>query len=379
MSTEAQHTEEGFFERSKGPRGMYFHLFDGSLCIKSPTAPTDGQGWDPEPVETTNPRTKATVHTYVKRFDRLVCRIVDVRKRRREFESGGKVTNWNFTLMAGSKKAVLQTVWMDQLLRKILKVAPNIDFEKPIMLGAFSKIENGKTRQRISIRQGGTSADSNDWSPVPFYWENAKNPDGSPDWSSEAKGADGTVMPGIIHDEDDDTWDSKAQEKFLAQHFVENTLPKIKAIAERLGIRDDDSTNSDGGAAGGVTHTGTVEESIPVIMERPENVEATSVANAMTSKQSYDLRRLAKQIDKDVDVLAQKFVGVDFDDMSKEAASYLKYKIEKYIDKTRTAEPEALPEPETKKATVSDDDDWEPAAPPTSHSAAQSFNDDVEF
>ncbi len=85
----------------------------------------------------------------------------------------------------------------------------------------------------------------------------------------------------------------------------------------------------------------------------------------MTVDQAKGLRKLAKQVGKDADALAQKFLECDFDELSIEGAAYLKYRIEKKIKKARDEDPDAFPEPkeEVKKkkapAPVDEDEDDE--------------------
>ena len=313
----------GFFEQGKGPKGLWFQVFDGSICLKSREIV---EGWE-GPIETTHPKTKEKVFTYIKRFDSLVARVVNIEKHRKEFDDGTKITNYNLTLIAGGKKAILQLTYMDAFLRKFLKVAPNLDFEKLIRFSAFKKMKGGKDKQLISIKQG-TGTDYQNWPVVPFYWEHEKHPNGELNFETPARGADGTILPPPIHDEDDDTWDFKEQNKFLIKHFVDNQLPQIKQIAERLGIKD--YANETGDAP---EFSGPAVE-IPVVTSRPSVIVAPNVAGAMTSGQAVELRQLAKTVGKDIDTLSQKLLEADFDDLSIEAAAYLKYRIEKKIAKS---------------------------------------------
>ena len=385
----AQLAEDGgFFEQGKGQRGMWFQIFDGSICLKSREIV---EGWE-GPIETTHPKTKEKVFTYVKRFDSLVARVVNIVKVRKEFDDGTKITNYNLTLVAQGKKATLQLTYMDAFLRKFLKVAPNINFEELIRFSAFKKMKNGKDKQLISIKQG-TGSDYQAWDPVPFYWEHEKYPNGEINLETKAKGADGTILPAVIHDEEDDTWDFKAQNKFLVSHFTEHQLPTIKAIAERLGIKDapEEGIGDSDGFTGGPT---TVE--IPVVTSRPSVIVAPNVAGAMTSGQATEIRKLAKQVGKTADFLAQKMLEAEFDDLSIEGAAYLKYRIEKKIKKAREEDPTAYPDPEEEsklklelerrkaeaKAKAADDDDdeddddWDTAPTPTTAAKKAPVEDD---
>lgn len=387
---------EGFYEKSKFNRmGLFFTLFDGTFCLKSKELPAGEDGWEIDPIKTTNPKTKTDVFTFVKRFDKLVCRVVDVNKRRAEFNDGGKVTNWNFTVMAGGKKATIQTVWADQLLRKFLKVAPNIDFERPIIFSAFRKTEQGKTRQLISIRQG-DSDDLKDWTAVPYYWTKPRDENDKVDLSQPAVGRDGSILPEAVHDEDEDTWDFKAQNKFLADHFVKNDLPRIKEIAERLGLNKDMTVDTEGGAPefSGPPQEKTVDTSLHIVKERPDRASMTSPRDAMTPTQSTEIRRLAKLMEKDEDALSNKIVGEDFDDLNVDGAGYVIYKLTKKLKKLHEQDPEKFLDPDNTKSKMrqaiddnkpkkaqsddDDDDDWGTAPAPKQSASVASSDDDDE-
>lgn len=375
--------EGGFFEEGAKRRGTFFQVFDGTICLKSKEVV---EGWE-GPITTTHPRTKAEIHTYVKRFDKLVARIINVKKDRKKFDDGTKITNYNFTILGGGKKGTLQVTYMDSLLRKFLKVCPNIDFDRPILFGAFKKMVDGKSKQLISIRQG-EGSDYDNWPPVPFYWRKDTDEKGNVIEGSPSKGRDGSILPEAIHDEEDDTWDFKAQNKFLIKHFVENELPVIQQIAEARGLNnmtvDDDDMP---------THTGgsQAEVEIPVVTSRPDVIVAPSVAEAMTPSQSTEIRKLAKQVGKTADFLSEKILEADFDELSIQGAAYLKYRIEKKIKKAREEDPNAYPDPEppsklreaieTNKKKKSDDDDddeddWDAAPAPKAKAKPADDDDD---
>lgn len=387
----------GFFEDDGSKRGgLFFQMFDGSICLKSKT---QIEGWE-GPIETKHPRTKESVFTYIKRFD-LVCKIVNVEKRRVEFDDGTKITNYNLTIVAGGKRGLLQLTYMDAMLRKFLKVAPNIDFDRYVRLSAFKKLKAGKNKQLISIKQALSAEDERtldprEWPAVTFYWKSKEDDQGRPDYSTPAKGSDGSVLPAVEHDEDDDTWDFKEQNKFLVKHFTTNQLPTIKAIADRLGIKDYEEGTGDA-----PMFSGPQEPEIPVVTEKPSTFTYENVKDAMTSGQAKELRALCKRVGADPDKIANKMCNeTDFDDLSIVGAAYLKYRIEKKIKKAQAEDPTAYPEPkeddsalkaelmrrneEKKKKAQSDDDDdddeddddWGAAKAPKASKKKASDDDD---
>jgi hypothetical protein len=377
---EMQGHEEDFsdvegFEEKRGSGKMYFRVFDRSICMTK-TAVVDNvdgtmdpppAGWEEKPIETTNPRNKEKKWTYVKRFDRLIARIINVRRDKKQFEGGGRVTNWNFELVAKDKRAVLQLSQskngLDPVLSRVLKVAPNIDFTKPIAISAFGTSKDGKTKQAVSFRQPGAvmSRNVDDWEKVEEYWKRPTAENGQP-LNKPAKGADGSVLPQPIHDEDDNTWDYKPQEKFLIKYFGEVVVPRIKKAGAKYAEPEAQQSAPEGGS--GTDFNYGENKEIPVITEKPENPVAQSLDDTMLSKQSIRIKRLAKHMGKDPEKLAQKILGCEYGELSQQAASYLTYRIEKQIAKLvgeGDLEPfvEQESAPAKKKSAPKDEDDFD--------------------
>lgn len=212
--------QEGFVKKDEGAGKLYFRVFDNSLCLKS-SKPVDG--WE-GPIITQNPKTKEDVKTWVDRFDYLVTRIVDVNKFAHEFTNGGKVRGYELTLKAGDKYGQLQLTWIEPVLKRFLKVAPNINFDMPIFISVFGVNDNGKSKVAVSFRQPSGGADTRDpreWDKVFEYY----NKD--------------SEMPQAVHDEFTDKWNYDEQNKFLGIAFERDTMPKIKAIAKSLGLEQE--------------------------------------------------------------------------------------------------------------------------------------------
>jgi hypothetical protein len=360
----------GFIEKGTGSGWLRFQVFDGTICLKSKT-PVNEKGWEKDPIPTTHPKTKKEILTWIKRFDSLVVRVINVERRRTEFEGGSKITNYNLTLLAGPRdkpiRGTLQLVYMDAMLRKFLKVAPNIDFTKFIRFSAFKKVTEGKSKQLISIKQG-DGPDYQQWPAVPFYWQHGVDDKGYADYSTKAVGADGSVLPAPLHDEDSEEWDFKAQNKFLVSYFMEKVKPRVDDAAKQLGLDrfvpppENEGTPEFSGPAR--------EEEIPIVDERPSVLTAMSVKDAMMPAQASEIRKLCKLIGKSPEKMTQtlfKDEDLDFDDLSINAASYLTYRLNKKIAKARKEDPNAFPDPnksvikdhleKTKKKAVPDDDD----------------------
>lgn len=367
--------EGGFFKKGKS-NWLYFSVFDGTLCLKY-DGPVEGKELE-GPIITQHPRTKKEKSTWVERFDSLVVRIIDCERRAKEFSKasgGGKVVNYNFTIMTGKgKRATLQTSYMDAMLRKLLKVAPNIDFEKFVRIGAFKGRED---KTIISIKQGdGPLFD--EWPAVPFYWQHPTYENGDPNYDKPAVAPDGTVLPNAVHDEDEGTWDFSAQNKFLVKHFKEHTLPRIKEMAAKYGtdrFRPEEYETP--------THSGPAQPEIPVVTERPSLLTAMGLEDAMQPSQASELRALCKRLGKDPDEVIKAALksDVSFDELSLEGAAYLKYRIEKKIAK----DPDKYPDPNaskvkeyvtSKKKKDDIDEEWEKATVPKSQASSSADEDD---
>lgn len=344
---EAYSAVEGFYEDTGGAgRGMYFSIFDGSICRKSKVELPDWEG----PIKTTHPKTKAEINTWVTRFDKIVARVVGVSKNKREFDDGGKVINWNVLLLAAGKKATLQFVWAEPVLKRFLKVAPNIDFDMPLLISAFSTMKQGKRKQAVSFRQG-TSNNPDDWVKVEEYWKRELGPDNKPLDGTPSKGADGTIMPQPIHDDDDDSWDYKIQNKFLQQYFIDNVKPKIDAVGEKLGVAQMEDTDNSA-----PEFAGPAQEAPRVVTELPAQPEMTSVGDAMTAEQNVAIKAACKTLGREAEAASQKFCTVAFHKLSKDGAAYLLYRLNKIIAKQAPPPPPPVAE--------DDDEDWDAAEAP---------------
>ena len=239
VAENGQDDVEGFIKKTKSDT-VYFRVFDGSICQTSKEA---REGWE-GPIETTNPQDKTPVYTYIDRYDQVVARIVDVNKYQKTFDNGGKVSGFELTLLAGPRRAIFRLKWIEPVLKRFLKVAENIDFNKPVRISVFSTIKNGKKGTAVSFQQGDGPVDQ--WNKVNEFW-----------------GRDNAELPQGVHDDMDDSWDYKEQNKFLGQKFAETVLPRIKAIAASHGIQQQ------------APQEAPVQEAAPI-----ENVQQASLSEA---------------------------------------------------------------------------------------------------
>jgi hypothetical protein len=232
---------EGFNKKVK-KNTIYFHIFDNSICRKSkiPVTGPNGElkeGWE-GPIETQNPKTKAQVNTWVERYDNLVCRIIDIEQFKIKFDDGGAAAGFNLTLLAGNNKAVLQLNWVEPVLKRLMKVARNINFEHPLYISVFQTSREGKSGIGVSFKQGPANVDPDSWTKVDEFYHRDYNVK-----LQEQATATGqpvppeALMPEPIHNEMNDTWDYNAQNNWLGLHFMKDIVPKVKAIGAKYGAQ----------------------------------------------------------------------------------------------------------------------------------------------
>lgn len=380
---------EGLFEDKQGGTGTYLNIFDFSICQRSKTMPADPTGWE-GPFTRQNPRTHEDVISYAKRYDRMIGRIADIYKQTKEFDAskgGGKVTNWNIVLLTGGQRLTLQLVWMDRVLKRFLKVAPNIDYTRPILISAFKAMKNGDPNQAVSFRQyKGDMADRealrnvDKWEKVEEYWKGPVDSEGKR-IDGPQSGADGSILPQPIQDPEDESWDYKEQNRFLGVYFRDNVLPTIKALAEQYGITHEDADAST------PTHSGPPADDTPVTT-RPFIVAATNINEMASGAHVARIKQLCQALNYDPDWATGKLLEAGLAELTDEAARYVIYKLEQKAQKSGQAvAPPPPPPPPVAPAPPADDDDdlWgtgpaatAPAAPVTAPYDPNS-NDDIDF
>jgi hypothetical protein len=392
-------SSEGLFEDKGSKAGTYLSIFDFTICQRSKTLPENPAGWE-GPFTRQNPKTKEEVVSYAKRYDRMVARIVDISKHTKEFDAakgGGKVTNWDLSLVFQGQLAVLQLVWIDHVLKRFLKVAPNINFSRPVLISAFKAMKNGDPKQAVSFRQCMTvEPDTNvdNWTKVEEYWKPEVAQNGDKIEGAPYVGADGSLLPPPIQDEEDDSWDYKAQNKFLAVYFRDNVLPKIKAIAERYGLENKDSDSTVAGAE--LTHTGLPQANDAPVTEKPFNAVAQSLNDMVTGAHVARIKTLSQALGYEPNWATQKLVQADLNELTDEAGRYVIYQMESKLQKQPTQAlapqqqaapvtpppPVRVPVPAPVTATVPDVEvPWDDPAPSpvASAPAPPPVEDDVDW
>lgn len=385
---------EGLFEDKQGGRGTYLSIFDHAICERSKSfsygddsdkakAECEAnlaalQANDPAwsgPHKTVNPKTGADVWSNSKRYDRMIGRVADITKHTKEFnatQGGGKVTNWNILILTGGKYLTLQLVWVDHVLKRFLKVSPNVDFARPIFISAFGSMKDGSAKQAVSFKQyTGDLADIaafrnvDKWDKIPEYWQaDKKDASGKTLEGAKWKGLDGSELPPGVKDDEDDSWDYKAQNKFLASYFRDNILPKIKALAEQYGLHNADTDTSE------LTHSGIPQDDDTPVTEKPLNPVAVNVGDLISGKNTARIKQLALAMGREADFVTDKLVGATLGSLSDQAGKYVIYKLEDHMAKNPSAVVAPTPPPVV-VAPEADDDLWDTGTPATALTGSQ--------
>jgi hypothetical protein len=343
------------FNRNSRPKGIYFQIVDGSLARRSDTYV---EGWEETTITNKSEGTEKTV--WIERYDNLVGRIVHVEKRKQE-KGGRKWVTWTLCIYAAGRKAYIRLNGKDMILKRFIKCSPNLDFNRPLLIAAWtSKRENPEGKQAFRIAQG-EGGDPEQWPNIKEYWQRPKDERGMPLPNKPAKAPDGSVLPMPKHDEDEDEWDFKEQEKFLSKYFWDNIAPKINGVGESLGLTF--KGGSDDEQAATPEFSGPAKKELPTVTEIPDSPQATSVKDTMTDEQNRRLKALCKALGKNTEKVAQKYYDISFHELSIEGAQYLIYKLAKLLKKKdepaydKYVEQFKAKAKQSKAPVVDDDDD----------------------
>lgn len=335
---------EGLIEDS-GQQGKYITVFDGSLCQRSDK---QIEGWE-GPIITVNNKTNPPTEkaTYVLRYDKLIGRVVDFHKVKREFSAekgGGSVTNWNFTILANGEFLTLQLTYMSRVLKRFLKVLPNVILQRPLMISVFNS-KDGKIA--VSFKQcQDAQFDRNigTWAKVEEYWLPERDERGKPIPGTAYMAPDSTVLPEAIHDEGNDEWDFKPQERWLAKYFIDNVQPQIKAIAATHNVSHEDRTvGADGKEDSTPLMTGAPTQpqftGNPAV--RPAVVIAQSIGEFASAQTIQNIRLGSQSLGFDADAVCRKAVGAGLNEINEAAGQHVCYLLAQRIQSTQAVQPAA--------------------------------------
>lgn len=158
-------------------------------------------------VEVTNPRTKEVLIKHGFAFEYVEGNVVKVEKYDRR-HNGTRYFGFKMTFVDGADTFVLDLPYASQVLRRLLKIAPNVDWSRPLKLNVFKgKKANGQEEMAIWFRQDGASVKS-------YYTK--EDPRGMP-------------QP---RQYEDGSWDFRDQHQWLVGKFKNEVIPVIEACGK---------------------------------------------------------------------------------------------------------------------------------------------------
>jgi len=163
---------------------------------------------DCESVVVTNPKTGEVSTKYGYRFDNVTGSVTGLV----QYDTESKYSTRYFGFKLHLKDAdsyVLDMPYQSQILRRFLRVAPNVDWNFPLSISIFKGKKEAKEELGVWFRQGGET--------VKAYFTR-DNPRG---------------MPQATQDPDTKEWDFRSQHRWLIQHLRDNTIPDLDAAAVR--------------------------------------------------------------------------------------------------------------------------------------------------
>jgi hypothetical protein len=186
-------------------------------------------------VEVNNPATGAKVTKYGYKFDTVTGLATMLVK----YDTGQKYAKRYFgfklSLMDGGELFVLDMPYSSQILRRLVHVAPNIDWSRPLSITVFA----GKKKEGAKAGADPTGIwFQQDGETVKVYYTR-----------DNAHG-----MPDAVYDDERQEWDFRAQQRWLVERLKNDTIPAIEAAAKAhvksLAKVDDDNFEPPAAAVG---------------------------------------------------------------------------------------------------------------------------------
>lgn len=164
-----------------------------------------------EAVEVKNPKTEAVSTKYGFKFNTVSGLVTDLVKYDTERKYATRFFGFKMHFRDADDAYVLDMPYQSQLLRRFLRVAPNVDWNLPLSITIFKgKKENGSEELGVWFQQHGET--------VKVYFTR-ENPRG---------------MPNAIHHADTQEWDFREQHRWLVERLKTETIPDIQEAAKRV-------------------------------------------------------------------------------------------------------------------------------------------------
>ena len=161
-------------------------------------------------VEVKNPKTDVVSTKHGFKFNTVSGLVTALVKYDTEKKYPTRYFGFKLHLRDGDDAYVLDMPYQSQLLRRFLRVAPNVDWNLPLSITIFKgKKDNGQEELGVWFQQHGET--------VKVYF-NRENPRG---------------MPSATQDPDTHEWDFRAQHRWLVDRLKTETIPDIEEAAKR--------------------------------------------------------------------------------------------------------------------------------------------------
>jgi hypothetical protein len=163
-----------------------------------------------ETLDVTNPTNGQTVTKFGYRYDTVTGHAVKMVKYDTERKYSKRYFGFKLHIADGGDRFVLDLPYNSQGLRRFLRVARNIDWNRPLSITVFKgkKSERGGGEETgIWFQQGGSTV-------KPYYTK--EQPHG---------------MPEAIYDDAEQKWDFRSQHRWLVERLKEETIPDIEEAA----------------------------------------------------------------------------------------------------------------------------------------------------
>jgi hypothetical protein len=164
-----------------------------------------------ESIEVVNPKTGVTLIKHGYAYDRIKARVTKIVKYDTEKKYATRYFGFKMHMEDGSNQYVLDMPYQSQMLRRFLRVMPNIDWHLPLSIAAFKgKKQDGGEELGIWFQQSGATV-------KPYFTR--EQPHG---------------MPEAVQDQFTKDWDFKPQLAWLVQYLFQVILPQVEIAAARL-------------------------------------------------------------------------------------------------------------------------------------------------
>lgn len=203
----------GFQERSTG-NGKFFVIKHNTICEESAK---EKPGF--EPVEVMNPQTKEVSIRFIKRYAALEAMVTRIEWRDTGDQYDQRYTSWKIHLDADGDKGVLEIPFQSRASSRLMKLAENIDFTRPVEFRAWRDAKTESTAFFVGQRE---DEDDEKSISVPQKYTR-ENPGDCPEPVKRLGGK----------------WSFDDQMEFLHERMMSVVIPRIAAaqgaIAERNG------------------------------------------------------------------------------------------------------------------------------------------------